>query len=303
MISLLKKTVPVEVIHTEFDSAQDRILDECSKVLAELKIPTETQIERKAAMLEELGFVNSETVHQAKSLKQRAKEIETQLNLTRSQVKSIYYFKQKYPFEKFITVDELERICEKYNLIHAPARNYIRDIPEKNVLEMKKCKKLDDSDKCELIMNFPDISKVFLKAIGKKDTIFTYSEVLVLAKKYWDNPLSIMKWFENASSTWSFAILKGMRGGISPGTDEYDFTQVEKIDRAGIFIAAPKSHFNLNGLSKKSKFGFFNVTVHEVKDPVVFEYCKDNLCRIITKWGTDDDQSYLDPALINELLN
>ena len=37
-----------------------------------------------------------------------------------------------------------------------------------------------------------------------------------------------MKWFENASSTWSFAILKGMRGGISPGTDEYDFTQVEK---------------------------------------------------------------------------
>jgi len=62
---------------------------------------------------------------------------------------------------------------------------------------MKNCKKLDDSDKCELIMNFPDISKVFLKAIGKKDTIFTYSEVLVLAEKYWDRPLSIMKWFEN----------------------------------------------------------------------------------------------------------
>ena len=67
------------------------------------------------------------------------------------------------------------------NLIHAPAKNYIRDIPEKNMLEMKNCKKLDDSDKCELIMNFPDISKVFLKAIGKKDTIFTYSEVLVLS--------------------------------------------------------------------------------------------------------------------------
>ena len=83
------------------------------------------------------------------------------------------------------------------NLIHAPAKNYIRDIPEKNVLEMKNCKKLDKGDEYELMINFPDISKVFLEAIGKKDTIFTYSEVLVLAEKYWDRPLSIMKWFEN----------------------------------------------------------------------------------------------------------
>ena len=48
MLSILKKPTPVEVIHAEFDSAQDRILDECDKVLAELQIPTETQIEKKA---------------------------------------------------------------------------------------------------------------------------------------------------------------------------------------------------------------------------------------------------------------
>lgn len=38
-------------------------------------------------------------------------------------------------------------------------------------------------------------------------------------------------------------------------------------------------------------------------DPVVFEYCKNNICRIVTKWGTEDDQAYLDPLLTNEIEN
>lgn len=63
---VIPKKVTVEEIHKEFDTAQDRILDECDRVLAELNIPTESKIEKKAKMLEELGFVNSETVHQAK---------------------------------------------------------------------------------------------------------------------------------------------------------------------------------------------------------------------------------------------
>jgi hypothetical protein len=76
------------------------------------------------------------------------------------------------------------------------------------------------------------------------------------------------------------------------------------IDKSGFFIAAPKTHFNLKGLTQKSKFGFFNVlTVTVPKDPIVFEYCKNGICRIITKWGTSDDQSYLDPALTNEIYN
>ena len=147
MLSILKKPTPVEVIHAEFDSAQDRILDECDKILAELQIPTETQIEKKASIMEELGFINSEIIQQAKVLKERTQKIEQKINLTIIQAESIRYFKQKYPFEKFITVDELNRICEKYNLIHAPVSNYIKDIPEKNVNEMLNCTKLDVEDK------------------------------------------------------------------------------------------------------------------------------------------------------------
>lgn len=293
MLSILKKPTPVEVIHAEFDSAQDRILDECDKILAELQIPTETQIEKKASIMEELGFVNSETIKQARVLKERTQKLEQKINLTTTQAESIRYFKQKYPFEKFITVDELNRICEKYNLIHAPAKNYIKDIPEKNVLEMKNCKKLEAEDQLGSFSIITDFK--FWKNNTKEYIDFINKNVL-------NKP--IPNWVDTESASSFRRYFQSLNPNISKG-GEYYFSKikVETIDKSGLFVAAPKSHFNLNGLTKKTKFGFFNVTVQEVKDPVVFEYCKNDICRIITKWGTDDDQSYLDPSLTNEIFN
>lgn len=292
MLSILKKPTPVEVIHAEFDSAQDRILDECDKVLAELQIPTETQIEKKASIMEELGFVNSETIQQAKILKERTQKVEQKINLTTTQAESIRYFKQKYPFEKFITVDELNRICEKYNLIHAPAQNYIKDIPEKNVIEMKNCKKLESKDFFESY-DVLHLNQKHFKLNTPKFIIKTCVEGIELKNikhNGHNNNMCINKFFN-----------------LPIGTKYYKYNTMDfktiTIDKKGLFVAAPKSHFNLDGLTKKSKFGFFNVTVQEVKDPVVFEYCKNDICRIITKWGTDDDQSYLDPSLTNEIFN
>jgi hypothetical protein len=314
MITLFKKQPTVEQIHAEFDSAEERILQECDNLLNELKIPTETQLERKATMIAELGFVNSETVKQAATLKEKSKTIQHKLEVTKTQAELIREFKVKYPNEKFITIDELERICEKYNLIHAPAVNYIKDIPEKNVLEMVNCKKLEIEDKFQNtieLSEFNDLGKVLLAALGKTNNpTFTLLEMIEL-NKYWikDN---IGKYAVNSininSDSW-FTLggeyyLKNKNIDTSLFSANYPrFKKAITISKEGLFIAAPKSHFDLNGLDKKSKYGFFKVTVTEVKDPVVFEYCKNNICRIITKWGTDDDQSYLDPALLNETLN
>lgn len=64
------------------------------------------------------------------------------------------------------------------------------------------------------------------------------------------------------------------------------------------------SHFDTTGLTQTSTNGFSKTVIHrEVKDPVVFEFCKGGFVRIISKWGTDDDQSYLDPSLRNEIEN
>lgn len=287
------KNVTVKEIHEEFDSAEQRILDKCNSILAELKIPTETQIERKANMLKQLGFVNVETVQQAQKLEENNRSILNKIEITNKQVNSIKYFKQKYPLEKFITVDELERICNKYNLIHAPAKNYIKDIPEKNVLEMVNVKKLN-----------------FYDELGSLTTVTGFdfwSDATVEYKKFiHDNvlnkPIPNNVDVESESSFRDY--LKSLNYSAT-NIGSYYFKKITctKIDKSGFFIAAPLSHFNLDGLEKKSKHGYFNVEKYEVKDPVVFEYCKEGLIRIVTKWGTEDDKSYLDPTLQNEILN
>lgn len=243
-------------------------------------------------MLKDLGFVNSETVKEANKIKQRKETINQTIQLTKLQVDTIKELKQKYPFEKFITVEELNRICKKYNLIYAPVSKYIRDVPEKNVLEMKKAKPLEDIDKIQneykirgvnFMVNETDEYKKFVKenVIGKTvnvklDDISDDKFKKIFGKQFKG---------KRCSEFW------------------YDTIKCEKIDKSGLFISAPKTHFDLSKLSKQTDFGYFDVKVVEIKDPVVFEFCKNDICRIITKWGTDDDQSYLDSSLINETMN
>ena len=69
MITLFKKPATVEEIHQEFDSSEQKIIDECNKLLSECNIVTQTQVDRKSDMLKSLGFVNSETVKISEELK------------------------------------------------------------------------------------------------------------------------------------------------------------------------------------------------------------------------------------------
>lgn len=295
---LLPKPVTVEEIHAEFDSGEQRILDECNKILQELKIPTESKIEKKAKILEELGFINSETVHQAKKFWERNKEIEQKIAITFKQAETIKYFKQKYPFEKFITMEELDRICNKYNLIHAPVANYIKDIPEKNVLEMKNCKKLDSFDIIP-IENHVEFELYNWDEVKYRNKYVLPSEIKSEDCRFITTNDLRYSWDIKGEA---FLHLKSKGYNI---TKELSFAEsnITKVDKSGLFIAAPHSHFNLKGLDKKSKFGFFKTEILEVKDPVVFEYCREGLVRIISKWGTEDDKAYLDPILQNEILN
>jgi hypothetical protein len=283
-MKLFASKFTVEQIHAEIDSAQDRLIQQAEKLISELNIPTETQVERKADQLEKLGFVNSETVKKAESLKNQRKEVELKVVSTKEQAELLRYYKQTYPLQKFLTVEELDRICEKYGLIHAPVSNYVKDVPEKNVLEMAKVCKLKDSD-LQKIKHFMEI-----------------------ADWWWDLPdrikKAIPKRFEvNTNNLLIDREVREMFGLTEYGGCIYRTAKIETVDKSGLFIAAPPSHFDTSGLTKKGKFGFFKVTTIEVKDPIVFEYCRGGFVRVITKWGTEDDQSYLDPSLVNEILN
>lgn len=303
MFSLKKKTVKAEVIHSEFDSAEEKILKACDDLLNELKIPTESHVERKANDLIKLGFVQTEPVKIAQNIEKRKKESNERIVKTEKIANTIKKLKHKYPLEKFITEEELNRICEKYGLIHAPVKNYIKDVPEKNVIDMKRCKPLDEKDKEEATVILEGLSSdSLLRLFNKKEPVFSTSDLLRINYTF-----SILKeWFLKGERTWAYcAFDEGIDGqkGKEPSFNDYNFTKAVFISRRGLFIAAPKSHFNLEDLTKKTKHGFFNVRIVETTEPVVFEYCKDNIIRIITKWGTEDDQSYLDPALTNEIFN
>lgn len=288
------KKATVEQIHSEFDSAQQLRLSECDRILSELKVPKENQVERKANILKELGFINSAPVKEANELKEVRNRISSTIRLTSNQSNEIIRLKQEYPLEKYITVDDLNRICAKYKLIYSPASRYIKDIPEKNAIEMYNCKKLKDSDKPKdneylfKVKNFNRYSKHRKFLRGKEFKIeLSGREYDVLMKNNLDSDAIIASKLELY---------------IGPNESLFKNFYITKLENKGIFIAAPKSHFNLKGLKNKG-FGFFDFVTHEVNDPIAFEYCNHEIVRIISKWGTKDDQSYLDPSLVNEKLN
>lgn len=73
--------------------------------------------------------------------------------------------------------------------------------------------------------------------------------------------------------------------------------RVQEVNRTGLFIAAPQSHFNTEGLKKKG-LGFFQVFETEIKDPIVFRYVRGGI-QVLTKWGLEAN----DPDLVVPKLN
>jgi hypothetical protein len=304
----MNQNLIVQKIHNEFDTAQDRILKECDKILSSLNIPTETQVERKAKLLKELGFINVETVKVAKSISLMNKKIEEKINLTNKQADLIRYYKQKYPLDKFITISELERICKDYKLVYAPASKYIRDIPEKNVLEMASRTKISKEDLYPTNLYTFRATKFF----GRYSSSYYSPYKKQLKNKTFQIELSDFEHEVVSKNSIESDRLVAKKLGYTLNTNPspsrfktqalYNSAEITKIDKSGLFIAAPKSHFDLKGLFNKG-LSYFNMSKIEIKDPVVFEFCKEDICRIVTKWGTDDDQSYLDKSLINETHN
>ncbi len=289
----------VEQIHEEIDTAQDRLIQAADTLLKELKIPTESEVERKAKLLKEIGFHNSETVALAKSLEEERLRQSTYVNEKKQEAELLRYYKQEYPFQKFLTMEEFDRICDKYSLIYSNIGNYIKDVPEKNLLDIKNTSKLKQLDYPEPLTMFQvDAVKAGIKGLSeeeisevKKGIILTGDQSIYMRHGYYESTSNILTAYYKREITEDWG-------------RSNDYRDVSKVQRTGYMIAAPKSHFLLSDKKNVSEKGFFDYQkVKEPLDPIVFEYCRGEMVRIATKWGTADDQSYLDPKLINETLN
>lgn len=279
----------IKEIHDSFDSAQDRLLKEAISVLSFVKEDGSFEIEDKAERLKKLGFTSSLVVKEFEKISVEREKKNHFIVKTKKEAELINYYKYTYPFLKFLTEGELDRICNKYNLIYAPVGNYKEDVPDKNLREIENAQPLKKMDvmvkKYRLIPLKSDEGKFnkFLWSIGKEDNVFSEGEDIGLLKrytKYSQNPWG----FE--TTTWLYVIWdKSGRNGY------YSFDSVEEISKSDLFICAPKSHFDLKGL-KKNKLGFFNISIVPVDDPIVFRYVKGGI-QVLSKWGLEASDKLL----------
>jgi len=267
---LFRPAYTVQDIHDEFDSAYERQMKEAEAFLNPLKAEYQV-VEEKAIRLKRLGFGSSKSVVDAEKIK-------GVMSPTAVQSKQLEELQKKYPFQKFLTKNELDRICKKYNLVYAPVGHYKLDVPEKNILEIEKCQPLQAVDKMP--------NKCFCKVTG---FWFQTPNSVKRALKGWHE---VDASFHLNDVLYGVLSMKGIKWRSDYSTIAKDYERKEVL-YGGLQIAAPASEFDLKYLKKEGKYGFHNAFVTEIKDPIVFQFCKGDIVRVITKWGLEANDAAL----------
>jgi hypothetical protein len=172
------------------------------------------------------------------------------------------YYKKKYPFLKFITEEQLNHICNKYGLVYSIAPNYTGNIPDKNLDEIERAK-IDTKD----YVDWPQES-VRLKELDREFEIEKHTTDDIYSKE------RILK--EDS------LIRRDYSREVAMCYDR----------RTNLYIVAPQHLF------KSSERTGNELRNKELKDPIVFRWCRGGLL-IISKWGDEAD----DPILTVPELN
>jgi len=275
----MKELELIEQIHQEFDTAQDRLLDEAKKILSGISV--EAHVIETTKRLKLFGFINTPIVKKGDEMIQKAE-------MSKKEAELIEYYSKNYPFLKFLTEAELDRICTKYGLMYAPVSRYQKDVPIKNIEEIERAQPLESRDELDNIK-------------------------WIKIDEFWDGNKELKTWLKGkggkipykgkrsrgqdpAESMVHQAILDmGYQGGF--GRWIFKTATIHEEQREGLFIAAPKSHFDLKGLIKNG-LGFFSIKKTQIKDPIVFRYVQGGV-QVITKWGLEAE----DPSLVLPINN
>ena len=263
------QTRTIAKIHKAVDVADIELMESANSTIEQHKVDNFDHV----SDLADLGFVNSGVV----SDYQKSSSIRV---IGLKLAEKVAYYKSTYPFLKFLTEDKFNEICKKYGLIYAPVTHYLKDVPKKNIRDIKNAQELKKGDVLE------DSFKIL-------------------------PPTSIYRSSTDRAQKWLFSTEFEGRGG---STNNYDISKLcpygnneisfennfdyEKIDRSGLFIAAPKSHFDLKDL-KKGEQGYFKTKkIIQPKDPIVFRYVRGGI-QVLTKWGLEANEPELANAIDN----
>ena len=139
-----EKVISIAEMHEDFYSKinEDIALIE-SYVPSRIKVTNKEK--EKYNVLRNLGFRNEDVVsHEQKLQLYYTNKYE---ELKRSSIKTLMLsMKQKYPHYKFITIESLFSLCNKYKLVIGRPDNFIGTIPDKSIKDLSNFK-VDNEDK------------------------------------------------------------------------------------------------------------------------------------------------------------
>lgn len=125
----------IEEIHETFYTEVDNLLAS-AKVANSLDTDKQELID-KCLRLKTLGFTNTKEVKEAEIEIERLDKLKKENEEKSTLIEAINYFSFQYPNYKFITEKSVEKICQKYNLVHGPINLYIGTVPDKNLKHME----------------------------------------------------------------------------------------------------------------------------------------------------------------------
>lgn len=123
----VKYPYKIQEVHHAVDMSSDKALAEARKILFEIEQKNISKAER----LLKLGFKSLEQVKELHELRIKQLQFETVKKLIEENTKL-------FPFNKFITKEECNSVCEKYNLYIGAVSWFKGFVPERNLAEMER---------------------------------------------------------------------------------------------------------------------------------------------------------------------
>ncbi len=258
----------IEAIHKRFDIAGERLLMQAKRIIANSKSPNTDKVER----LKALGFGATKPI---KELQEREKAQSEAHEI----IEAVEYFRTYYPSYKFISIKQIQSISKKYGLLYGDSKNYLGDIPDKNLEEIEAFK-LREED--------------------------YYEE----PKSIWESllsPLNMGSFYERYFYGINPAVTEPQTQGLIPTVTSdrvmslgmsllaEEKTKEPKKAKPPFKICAPKKEFNTAGYEVKDGFKL-------VYDPIVIQPVKYKTIEgglIISKWGLEGK----DEMLVNGINN
>ena len=277
----------VEQIHSEFNTACDRLLKEAKAILEEAAKANVSKVDR----LKALGFGQANEVQKLQPLLEKA-------NLSKEQVDLINYYNQNYPFNKFITEEQVKIICHKYNLICGNVFRYRGFVPEKNLREIEnfKLKKQDDTNPKlgEFYIIMDGWSLLNIKDLPKSNFIYNEEKLEQLVTHYLNK--HDFTYFGNKSIN-KCSNIPGW-GKIFQYREnnlvDTDIKRAIERNQKSLQICAPVKDMDMADMTIEEGYKMKQL-YKDVPDPVVLQPIKGGYL-IVTAWG--DEAS--DPIVVNQ---